>query len=252
MSASADPRPAAKIRTAPFHHFVSVLERPLVEERLHSSRLTMVAPGIRLDGARNQARLVEIIEVGPGRWLPGGHQPVEVSVGMMCYVKERAIPFRVNLRQQDHFYVAADCIMAELDIDNLKLRPVGDWIVVRENEERARIAVMGDLPFHLGQVTGTGKDGQEADDIGAIRTRMGEVVAVGPGRFNGFQPRIVIDQGSPIGFRIDQQPMWQTPGCKVGDLILYSCIARPTNVTLAGKVYTLLEFDHAVCGVADE
>ena len=248
-SKAVDERPPVNIRTTPFHHFCSVLERPLIEKRLHSSVIDVYDPGIKLNGVGRRARLVEVVEVGAGRWVNGGRQPAEVERGQLCYVKENTIPFRMLLRKQNHFYVAMDSIMAEVDPINLKLRPVGDWIVTREVEERARVAVMGDSPFHIGQTPGTGKDGSEADDIGCNKTRFGEVVAVGPGRFGGFIPKLEYDAESTLGFRLVQEPYWQTIDCKVGDLIAFSDMARPTDITLAGKKYTTFEFDHSICAV---
>jgi hypothetical protein len=263
------------LRTAPYHHFCSVIERGDIEETLHSSVVTVYDPGIKLDGKRNQARLCEVLEAGPGRWVPGGRQPAEVMRGQIVYVKERTVPFRLHLRRQNHFFVAMDAVMAELDRENLRLRPVGQFIVTREwgdslalpgtsVEERVRRAIMGESNLHFGKTFGVDKKGSEADDIGCVKTRYEEVVAVGPGKFGGYVQRIAenpayadwsfsTDNGpAPCPWRIVTEPYWETPDCKVGDLIVFSDLARPTPITLAGRTYTLFEFDHSICAVLDQ
>ncbi len=226
------------IQTAPHHHFCSVLERGDIEERLHSSTIDLYDGGIKLDGRKNRAKLVEVIAVGPGRWVPGGRQPREVEVGMLCYVKERTIPFRLHLRKQNHYFIPMDGVMAELDHLNVRLKPRGQYVMTREVEERSRIAIMGDLPFHVAKTFGVEKKGEEADDVGCNKTRIEEVVAVGPGKFGGFKP--------------DGSPYWETPDVKAGDLIVFTDMARPTDITLAGKKFTFFELDFAVCTVLDQ
>jgi co-chaperonin GroES (HSP10) len=242
------------IPTQPQHHFCSVIERCDIEEKLHSSVIDLYDSGIKLDGRKNRARLVQVLAVGHGRWVHGGRQPPEVAVDQIVYVKERTVPFRLHLRKQNHFFVAMDAIMAELDQVNLKLRPVGQFIVTREVDERARVAVMGDLPFHIGATPGTDKSGSEADDIGCNKTRIEEVVAVGPGRFGGFIPKL---RRGKVGTNeedwvMENEPYWQTPDVKPGDLVVFTDMARPTSITLAGRKYTLFEYDHNICTVLDQ
>ena len=235
--------------TAPSHHFCTVTPRPDIEEKLHSSVIDVYDAGIKLDGRRNRGRLVEVLAIGPGRWVSGERQPADVSPGQLCYIKERTVSFRLDLRKQSHFFVAMDAIMAELDRENLRLKPLGQFIVTRAVEERARVAIMGDLPFHVASTPGTGKAGQEADDIGCNTTRIEEVVAVGPGRFGGFRPVLKdFDWGSP---EITHEPWWETPDCKPGDLVVFTDMARPTTITLAGRSYTLFEYDHNICSILD-
>lgn len=236
------------IQTEPHEHFCSVLERGDIEERLHSSHIDVFDAGIKLDGRKNRPRLVEVIAVGPGRWVQGGRQPREVEVGAVCYVKERTIPFRLHLRRQNHYFVPMDGIMAELDRQNVRLRPLGNYVMTREVEERHRIAVMGDLPFHVGKTFGVDKKGDEADDIGCNKTRIEEVVAVGPGEFGGYHPDIERDGD---GWRIVQRPWWKTPQVKPGDLIAFTDMARPCEVTLAGRKFTFFTLDFSVCTVLD-
>lgn len=230
----------------PFHHFCSVIERPDIEEKMHSSVLAVHDSGLRLDGRRAVCKLVQVVALGHGRWVQGGRQPAEVAVDQLVYVNERTVAFRLHLRKQNHFFVAMDSIMAELDPVNLKLRPVGQFVVTREIDQfiddRVRRAVMGDTGILMGQTTGIDKDGLEADDIGCNKTRIEEVVAVGPGKFGGFKPDW--EQQKMV-------PYWETVDCKVGDLVVFTDMARPKRVVLAGKSYTLFEFDHAVCGVLD-
>lgn len=248
------------IPTQPFHHFCSVIERCDIEEKMHSSTITVYEPGIKMDGRKNRPRLCEVLgPLGAGRWVQGGRQPPEVQQGMLVYVKERTVPFRLHLRRQNHHYIAMDAIMAELDHVNLKLRPLGQFIVTREQDERKRVAIMGDLPFHVGNTVGIEKKGEEADDIGCNKTRIEEVVAVGPGKFGGFIPKIVPttarEQAQSISelppWKIIQEPYWETVDCKPGDLVVFTDMARPTEVTLAGQKYTLFEFDHSICSVLD-
>lgn len=243
-----------RIGTRPFHHFCEVMQRPDVEKRLHSSALTVAEPNIKLNGKSNQARLCEVISTGPGRWVTGGRQPAEVAPGQLVYVKERTIPFRLHLRKQDHYYVAMDAVMAELDQENLRLRPVGQFVVTREVDERARVAVMGSLPFHIGKTFGVEKKGSESDDVGCNKHRIEEVVAVGPGKFGGFVQRFVEfrDDAGRTEMRLVTEPYWETPDCKPGDLIVFTDLARPSEITLAGRKFTLFEFDHSVCAVLDQ
>lgn len=240
------------IGTQPFHHFCSVIERGDIERRIHSAQISVADGGIKLDGRRNKARLAQVLELGPGRWVMWGRQPAEVEKDAIVYVKERTIPFRMLLRKQNHFFIAMDSILATLDVENLRLRPVGQNIVTREVEERERIAVMGDLPFHVGHTSGVDKKGSEADDVGCNTRRVEEVVAVGPGKFGGYTPVLVPDPGSVLGAKIEMRPYWETLDVKVGDLIVFTDMARPTTITLAGKNYSVLEFDHAVCSVLDQ
>ncbi len=226
------------IQTAPHHHFCSVLERGDIEEKLHSSHIDVFDAGIRLDGRKNRPRLVEVIAVGPGRWVPGGRQPREVEVGQLCYVKERTVPFRLHLRKQNHFFIPMDGVLAQLDHENVRLKPCGAFVMTREVDERSRVAVMGSMPFHIGNTPGTGKKGEEADDIGCNKTRIEEVIAVGPGKFGGFRP--------------DGSPYWEAPDCKPGDLVVFTDMARPTEITLAGKKVTLFESDFIMCTVLDQ
>jgi co-chaperonin GroES (HSP10) len=241
---------APRILTRPHHHYCEVFERPDIEERLHSSALTVVEGRMKLNGRGNRARLCQVLANGPGRWVHGGRQPAEVAPGQLVYLKERTVAFRVHLRKQNHYYVAMDAIMAELDQQNVRLRPVGQFIVVRETEERARQAVMGDLPFFMhGGAMDLEKKGAEADDIGCNTYRFGEVVSVGPGKFGGFTPHIAKDNwGEPT---IQMKPYWETIDCQVGDLVVFTDLARPTEITLAGRKFVLFEWDHSVCSVLD-
>lgn len=237
---------------APSHHFCSVIPRPDIEEKLHSSVIDIFDAGIRLDGRRNRGRLVEVLACGPGRWVPPGErQPAEVAPGQLCYIKERCISFRLHLRKYDHLFLAMDAVMAELDRENLRLRPLGQFIVTREVADRARVAIMGDLPFHVGTTSGVEKQGQEADDIGCNTTRIEEVVAVGPGKFGGYRQRLV-RRAVDHELTLITEPWWETPDCKPGDLVVFTDIARPTTITLAGRKYTLFEYDHQICSVLDE
>lgn len=284
---SADPlidwtlKPA--IRTQPYHHFCEVLERGDIEANLHSSAITLVDAGIKLDGRRNRARLCEVTAIGPGRWVQGGRQPAEVGVGQLVYVKERTVPFRLHLRKQNHYFIAMDAVMAELDPVNVRLRPCGQYIMTREVEERSRVAIMGDLPFHVGKTFGVEKKGEEADDVGCNKTRIEEVVAVGPGKFGGFVQKfvrptrsvapdgpqcpahdsrctrekcILEDLGHPLSWpgepELVTEPYWETPDPKPGDLVVFTDMARPTEITLAGRKFTLFEFDHSICGILDQ
>lgn len=241
---------APRILTRPHHHYCEVFERPDIEAGLHSSALTMAEGNMRLNGRGNRARLCQVLANGPGRWVHGGRQPVEVEPGQLVYLKERTVAFRVHLRKQNHYYVAMDAIMAELDRDNVRLRPVGQFIVVREQEERARKAVMGDLPFHMhGGAMDLEKKGAEADDIGCNTYRFGEVVSVGPGKFGGFTPHIAKDNWGEV--TIEMKPYWETVDCNVGDLVVFTDLARPTEITLAGRKLVLFEWDHSVCSVLD-
>lgn len=258
------------IQTEPHEHFCSVLERGDIEEKLHSSHIDVFDAGIKLDGRKNRARLVEVIAVGPGRWVQGGNQPREVSVGMLVYVKERTVPFRMHLRRQNHYYVPMDSVLAELDHVNVRLQPLGNFGMTREQgetlagaqvEERVRKAIMGDLPFHVGKTMGVEKKGEEADDIGCNKTRIEEVVAVGPGEFGGFVPCIIDTESEPIPedrtvigrgrFRTVLEPWWKKPRMKPGDIVAFTDMARPTEVTLAGRKYTFFTLDFSVCTVLD-
>lgn len=248
------------IETAPYHHFCSVMERSDVEEKLHSSKIDVYDAGIKLDGRRNRARLVQILACGPGRWVQGHRQPREVAPDMLVYVKERTVPFRMHLRKQNHYYIAMDAVMAQLDPVNVRLRPLGAFVMTREVEERHRVAVMGDLPFHVGKTIGVEKAGTEADDVGCNKTRIEEVVAVGPGKFGGYRQRLVthgeVEFGNPKSLRLTHaelvdEPWWETPDCKPGDLVVFTDMARPTTITLAGRNFTFFEFDHSICAVLD-
>jgi hypothetical protein len=241
---------APRILTRPHHHYCEVFERPDIEAKLHSSALTMAEGSMKLNGRGNRARLCQVLTNGPGRWVHGGRQPAEVAPGQLVYLKERTVAFRVHLRKQNHYYVAMDAVMAELDQQNVRLRPVGQFIVVRETEERARQAVMGDLPFFMhGGAMDLEKKGAEADDIGCNTYRFGEVVSVGPGKFGGFTPHIAKDNwGEPT---IQMKPYWETIDCQVGDLVVFTDLARPTEITLAGRKFVLFEWDHSVCSVLD-
>lgn len=238
---------APRILTAPHHHFCEVFQRPDVEKWLHGSLVGVEEGSLKLNGRGNKARLCQIVAAGKGRWVHGGRQPAEVAPGQLVYLKERTVAFRVHLRRQDHYYVAMDAVMAELDQANLRLRPVGQFIVVKEVEERARKAVMGDLPFHMkGGALDVEKKGAEADDIGCNTYRFGEVVSVGPGKFGGFLPYL---EDNPL--RIEMRPYWETIDCKAGDLVIFTDLARPTEITIAGRKLVLFEWDHSVCSVLD-
>lgn len=242
------------IQTEPHHHFCSVLERGDIEATLHSSVLTVFDEGIRLDGRKSRPKLVEVIAVGPGRWVPGGRQPREVEVGAVVYVKERTVPFRMHLRRQNHFYIPMDGIMAELDRTNLRIKPLGDYVMTREVEERHRVAVMGDMPFHVGKTMGVEKKGDEADDIGCNKIRIEEVVAVGPGKFGGYRQslRRGIENACEPEWVLENEPYWEAPTVKPGDLIAFTDMARPCEITLAGRKYTLFTMDFSVCTVLDQ
>lgn len=241
------------IQTEPDHHFCSVLERGDIEQRIHSSHIEVYDGGIKLDGRKNRPRLVEVIAVGPGRWVQGGRQPREVEKGAVVYVKERTVPLRIHLRKQNHYFVPMDGIMAELDRVNVRLKPLGDYVMTREVEERHRVAVMGDMPFHVGKTFGVEKKGDEADDIGCNKTRIEEVVAVGPGEFGGFLQKL--RRGIPAlgedDWVIENTPWYKTPNVKPGDLIAFTDMARPCEIVLAGKKFTLFTLDFSVCKVLD-
>jgi len=242
------------IQTEPDQHFCSVIERPDIEARIHSSHISVYDAGIKLDGRKNRPRLVEVIAVGPGRWVEGGRQPREVETGAVVYVKERTIPLRIHLRRQNHHFVPMDGIMAELDRVNIRLIPLGNYVMTREVEERHRLAVMGDMPFHVGKTMGVDKKGDEADDIGCNKTRIEEVVAVGPGEFGGFKQKL--RRGIPaLGedeWVLEDIAWYKGPACKPGDLIAFTDMARPCEITLAGRKYTFFTMDFNVCRVLDE
>ena len=240
------------IQTEPHHHFCSVLERGDIEERLHSSMIDVFDGGIKLDGRKNRPRLVEVIAVGPGRWVQGGRQPREVEVGAVVYVKERTVPLRMHLRKQNHYFVPMDGIMAELDRVNMRLKPLGDYVMTREVEERHRVAVMGELPFHVGKTFGVEKKGDEADDIGCNKTRIEEVVAVGPGEFGGFVQNLRHGKEGEPEWVLENTPWYKTPSVKPGDLIAFTDMARPCEIVLAGKKFTLFTMDFSVCTVLDQ
>jgi co-chaperonin GroES (HSP10) len=245
---------APRILTRPHHHYCEVFERPDIEATLHSSALTVAEGSMKLNGRGNRARLCQVLANGPGRWVHGGRQPAEVAPGQLVYLKERTVAFRVHLRKQNHYYVAMDAVMAELDQQNVRLRPVGQFIVVREDEGRARKAVMGDLPFHIhGGAMDLEKKGAEADDIGCNTYRFGEVTAVGPGKFGGFiqQLRRGIPNMCEDEWVLENKPYWETIDCKVGDLVIFTDLARPTEITIAGRKHVLFEWDHSVCSVLD-
>ncbi len=185
-----------------------------------------------------------------------------------------------------------DAVLAEVDLMNLRLRPLGQFVVTREVEDRARVAIMGDLPFFVGKTFGIEKKGEEADDVGCNKTRIEEVVAVGPGKFGGFVQRWKYPEPPPfvrgkdcpqhdtrctaercwletpdgILYReqmlarvrhkvqpeLVSEPYWETPDCKPGDLVVFTDMARPTEITLAGRKFTLFEYDHNICSVLDE
>jgi co-chaperonin GroES (HSP10) len=242
------------IQTEPHHHFCSVLERGDIEKSLHSAVIDVYDAGIVLDGRKNRPRLVEVIAVGPGRWVPGGRQPREVEAGAIVYVKERTVPLRLHLRKQNHYYVPMDGIMAELDRVNVRIKPLGDYVMTREVEERHRVAVMGELPFHVAKTFGVEKKGDEADDIGCNKTRIEEVVAVGPGEFGGFIQtlRRGIESACEPEWVLENTPWYKTPSVKPGDLIAFTDMARPCEIVLAGKKYTLFTMDFSVCTVLDQ
>lgn len=256
---------APRILTRPHHHYCEVFERPDIERGLHSSMIGVAEGSMKMNGRGNRARLCQVVANGPGRWVHGGRQPAEVQPGQLVYLKERTVAFRVHLRKQNHYYIAMDAIMAELDQVNVRLRPVGQFIVVKEDEGRARKAVMGDLPFHVhGGALDLEKKGAEADDIGCNTYRFGEVVSVGPGKFGGFIPMMVDVQEESVAefypgcevhglgrFRTVMKPYWETVDCAVGDLVVFTDLARPTEITLAGRKFVLFEWDHSVCSVLD-
>ena len=237
---------------APSHHFCSVIPRSDVEEKLHSSVIDLYDPTIKLDGRRNQAKLVEVLAIGPGRWVPPGErQPPEVQPGQLVYVKERTISFRLSLRKSDHLFIAMDAVMAELDRENLRLRPLGQFVLTRAADDRARVAIMGSLPYFPAPTLGVTKKGQEADDIGCNTTRIEEVVAVGPGKFGGYRQSIMCTSNRGE-VSVINEPWYETPDCKVGDLVVFTDMARPTEITIAGRKFTLFEYDHQICSVVEE
>lgn len=236
-----------KVRTVPYHHYASVIERGDIDTIMHSSSIDVFDSGVKLDGQRNKTRLVQVVAIGPGRWCQGGRQPAEVGNDALCYVRERTIPFRVHFRGENQFFIAMDAIMAALDTETLKLRPTGQHIVTRSAEQREQLAVMGNSGLILPgrPALDVDKRGAEADDVGCNTRRIEEVVAVGPGKFGGFVP--TLEDGA-----IKMVPYWETPDCKVGDLVVFTDMARPTSVTIAGQSYTIFEFDQTVCGVLDK
>jgi len=177
---------------------------------------------------------------------------------MLCYVKERTIPFRMHLRRQNHYFVPMDQVMAELDHINVRCRPLGAHVMTRELgedgkvEERVRKAVMGDLPFHVGKTMGVDKKGEEADDIGCNKTRIEEVVAVGPGEFGGFVQNLRHGKEGEPEWVLENTPWYKTPSVKPGDLIAFTDMARPCEIVLAGKKFTLFTMDFSVCTVLDQ
>ena len=239
---------------APSHHFCSVIPRPDIEEKLHSSLIDVYDAGVKLDGRRNRGRLVEVRAIGPGRWCPPGErQPPEVQPGQLVYVKERTISFRLHLRKSDHLFIAMDAVMAELDREQLRLRPLGQFIMTRAAEERARVAIMGNSGLFVGTTMGVEKRGQEADDVGCNTTRIEEVVAVGPGKFGGYRPVLRAVEDGFMGEReLAHEPWYETPDCRPGDLVVFTDMARPTEITIAGRKFTLFEYDHQICSVLDE
>lgn len=239
-----------KVRTAPEHHFCAVIERGDVEEEMHSSTIDIIGDGMKLDGKRNKTRLAQILAVGPGRWVLGGRQPAEVKVDQLVYVKERTTPFKMHFRGENYFYIAMDAVLATLDEVNLKLIPLGQYIVTVHNEERERQAVTeGKLFLPGAPALDVDKRGAQADDIGCNTRRIEEVVAVGPGKFGGFMPKLTHGEFSEL--KLEMVPYWETPSVKVGDLVVFTDMARPTNIHVGGRNYTVIDGEHSVCRVLD-
>lgn len=239
-----------KVSAPPLHHFCSVIERGDIEAKMHSSILDIYDAGIKLDGKRNKTRLCQVLRCGPGRWVQGGRQPAEVRPDQLVYVKERTVPFRFHLRGDNHYFIAMDAVLAQLDPQALKLIPVGNHIITVHNEERERRAVMtGDLHLPLNTALEGEKRGGEADDIGCNARRIEEVVAVGPGKFGGYVPKLT--HGDVGQLQLEMVPYWETPDVAVGDLVIFTDMARPVNITLAGKNYTICDYDHTVSRVED-
>lgn len=173
----------------------------------------------------------EAIAVGPGVTIGGQHETMAVAQGEIFLCNLSNISYRFNERGRKVFQVRNGVIAAVIGRKDFAVKPVQDFILVKENEKRAVAHASGGEIWLPTSAFETDDERQSKRVASAIVAEYGEVVDQGPGRWKEGQ--------------------WHAPPCKKGDLILYDASYSTLPITIKGEPYTLVPTPQ-VCMIADE
>ena len=218
----------------PVDDFVRVRETDF-EAALHfSSGSQLVASTsykITGDAARDRPFVGEVLAVGPGRRQPESGQrssPPPCSPGDIVVTNLSSISYRLPA-QAGVYLVRGPVIMAIVDRDTCRSRPVQHYVLVRSNDERTR-RVISKGPIWI-PTEALSTDDSPVRRSTNIVAAYGEVVAVGPGRWH--------------------EGIWQQPSCEPGQLVLYDASYATLPITIRGERMTLVDCNQ-VLQIEDE
>jgi co-chaperonin GroES (HSP10) len=183
----------------------SQLETPVVVEVLaHQSR--------------DKPFFGDIVAQGPGVEQHGVRNPMVGERGTVVVTNDNMISYRVTERGEVFYMLRNSALMATLDPETLLLAPCQHYILVRENE-RAALALSSRGPIWVPTMDMETDDESTRHNSG-LRAEYGEVIAVGPGRW--------------------QDGQLQKPSCQAGDMLLYDCSHSTLAVSIRGERFTLV------------
>lgn len=179
---------------------------------------TPVVVEVQAHQSRDKPFFGDIVAAGPGVEQHGVRTPMVGKRDDVMVSNDNMISYRINERGAVFYLFRNSAIMALLDPELFVLTPQQHYILVKANEERA-LALSSRGPIWVPTTD------METDDEGerfnhGLRAEYGEVVAVGPGRWNDGQ--------------------FQKPTCAPGDMLLYDCSHSTLAVTIRGERFVLV------------
>jgi co-chaperonin GroES (HSP10) len=186
------------------------------------------------DKDRDTLFMAEVVEVGPGLPLVTldehyelGHvlrlrpEAFVVAPGDMLMMSLYNVSYRIHRGGKPHFVVQNRYVAGKLSREatgEYAAVPLQQYVLLKAAPERAQQIMNGPLIW-----TSDG-DSDKADDVGhgqGIMASYGEVVAIGPGRWDEY--RFVRYEG------------------QVGDLVLFDRSHSTLDINIQGRKYTLVD-----------
>lgn len=206
------------------HAYMTVIPRDDVFRWIfpRSVDIATIAPSVT---GKNSGLVVEVTSVGPGRAQNGVAREPLVRAGDVVFVNQFFVGHRTTVRRRHHYKFDAEQARARVNVEERTIEPIGCALVTRPAQKRMQAAIVGDLVGDTGLpivMTDDITDGVDGDDsLDAPRMVYEEVVAVGPGEWQGER--------------------WVEPAAKKGQLVEFEKNVRAvTTVTLRGESLTIV------------
>ncbi len=168
--------------------------------------------------SRDKPFFGDIIAQGPGFEQHGVRNPMVGQRGDIIVTNTNMISYRVNEKGAVMYLIRNSAVMALLDPERYVLSPTQNYILVKANEARA-LELSSRGPIWIPTTDMETDDEGDRFNVG-LRAEYGEVVAVGPGRWNEGQ--------------------FLKPTCTPGDMLLYDCSHSTLAVTIRGERFVLV------------